>query len=33
MTTEKQKTTEKRAPAFVIYEVANRNGKKATPCV
>jgi hypothetical protein len=28
MTTEKQKTTEKKAPAFVIYEVVNRNGKK-----
>lgn len=28
MTTETQKTTEKKAPAFVIYEVVNRNGKK-----
>ena len=28
MTTEKPKTTEKKAPAFVIYEVVNRNGKK-----
>ena len=28
MTNEKPKTTAKKAPAFVIYEVVNRNGKK-----
>ena len=28
MTNEKPKTTAKKAPAFVIYEVVNLNGKK-----
>ncbi|MCS6317034.1 MAG: hypothetical protein H8K05_04495 [Nitrospira sp.] len=28
MTNEKPKTTAKKAPAFVLYEVVNRNGKK-----